>query len=122
MVDYVALAEAINRLSMDSVFCIDDGVVVDAPVEVYTPDVVNDDVNDVVVDSGWSTIRGFTGQDSYNGSVMHPSEHVGSGIAEHLAEDYDPGTVFAIVEVRDNDGSYPEGDAIGWAIAYRNGE
>jgi hypothetical protein len=36
--------------------------------------------------AGWTLLSGFTGQDGYNGPVMHASEYVGGGLERHIRE------------------------------------
>ena len=74
---------------------------------------------DVDVDSDWTPLTGFSGQDRYRGAIMHPSEYIGGGLERHLLET--PGT-YVVVEVREEDGSFPEGDPVGWAILRRDEE
>jgi hypothetical protein len=98
------------------------------PTVEVTLDIDSDGI-DVLIDgmpdnlSEWSTLTGYTGQYGYRGAVMHPSELWQPAMLEELAGLADTGddaiTLFAVVEVRDDDGSYPDGDAIGWAVIYR---
>ena len=60
---------------------------------------------------GWSLERGWTGQYSYSGVVMHPSEYVGKSMEDHIRET--PGLWVVIVVQCEDD--Y---DA-GWALAYQ---
>lgn len=89
------------------------------PVNVYVPEVLNDPETDIhIAAEGWYAVVGNTGQYSYRGAVMHPSETASdAAILEWVRER--EGTVFAIVEVRDNEGNYGS-DPIGWAVIYRN--
>jgi hypothetical protein len=60
-------------------------------------------------------LNGFSGQYSYNGPVMHPSEYVGGGLASFMLENMSSeGCLYAITEIVDIDDLYscPEG----WAI------
>lgn len=77
----------------------------------YAPEVYDDSV-----ESPWSLLSGYTGQYGYNGPTMHPSEYLGGRMAVDILGR--PG-IYVIVEMRDEDGSYPDGDPIGWAVAYR---
>lgn len=43
---------------------------------------------------GWSMLSGWTGQYSYNGPVMHNSEFIGGGLAEHIRQN--PGYYVAL--------------------------
>lgn len=80
----------------------------------YPPEVSNDPNGDVFLDDDdWEPLTGYTGQYGYHGAVMHPSEYFGGRIAaDVLAE---PG-LYVIVEVRDDDMTYPDGDPIGWSV------
>lgn len=121
--DQYSLAKEIQALDFDTVFRVEEWAVVELHGGgEYAPDVWHDETGDVTIDGErWKAITGMTGQYGYHGAVMHASEFVGSGIAQHLAEDYDPGTLFAMVIVNvdsEDDGEYPE--PAGWAIVYRN--
>ncbi len=97
-----------------------DGNITEARDE-YSPEVSHDPGNDVCVESGWDVLTGFTGQYGYNGAVMHPSEQWGDWAVNALREQAsDSDVVFCIVEVRDEDGGFPDGDPIGWAVAYKS--
>lgn len=58
----------------------------------YAPRVVHDDSTDITLDgstvdeSEWEAITGATGQEGYNGAVLHSSEFIGSGLAETMHE------------------------------------
>jgi len=109
-----------------------------APDGEYAPDVTHDPDGDVLIDggptksasnnsfdvnSGWDVLTGHTGQYGYRGAVMHPSELWGAWAIDHLTTIADSDLIeyvlFAVVEVRDEDGDYPEGDPIGWAVIYK---
>lgn len=82
----------------------------------------------------WELLYNYTGQYSYNGPVMHPSEFIGGGIAHDIIET--PG-VYVVVVVRtlepeegcefcENEGAnegHPtpcdQHDIVGWAVAKR---
>lgn len=49
---------------------------------VYAPEVVEDSA----LSNHWTLLEGFTGQYSYNGPVMHPSEYIGGGLEKHILE------------------------------------
>jgi hypothetical protein len=59
---------------------------------------------------GWEPQTGWTGQYSYHGPVMHPSEFIGGPLADHIAET--PG-LWVAVEVTCDDG-----ESAGWAILH----
>lgn len=63
---------------------------------------------------GWDLLTGWTGQYSYSGCVMHPSEYVGGALARHILDT--PG-LYAVITVETDDDSE---EAAGWAIAYRD--
>lgn len=120
----------------DHVYLIDGlGTITDAE-GVYAPSVENDPAGDVTIDggptlaqsrgsfdvnSGWDVLTGHTGQHGYNGAVMHPSEQWGNWAIQDLIGyvEEDGYVAFAVVEVRDEEGDYPSGDAIGWVVVYR---
>lgn len=82
------------------------------------PDVQLDPTADVYVSSGWMALTGYTQQHGYRGAVMHPSETMSDEAVREAVREAG-GDLFAIVEVRDEDGSFPDGDAIGWAVVYK---
>ncbi|MBT2484785.1 MULTISPECIES: hypothetical protein [unclassified Microbacterium] len=95
---------------------------------VYIPTVEHSDTADILIDGvglvdgpgplgEWSALTGYTGQHGYRGAVMHPSETADDDTIREWVRDAG-GDVFAIVEVREDDGSFPDGDPIGWAIIY----
>lgn len=97
----------------------------------YAPDVTNSELNDIEIattDSDlpkWQALTGNSGQHGYTGAVMHPSEQWSQCHIDDLLDAADqPDSVilyFAIVEVRDEDGDFPDGDPIGWAVVYTLG-
>ena len=111
------LADEIQALDFDTVFRLADGELIEVNDQ-YAPSVYNDPADDVYLDdSRWACFTGFTGQYGYNGAVMHSSELVGTGIAQHIA-DYAAecdDCLFSLVVVNDLE----DDDVIGWAIAYR---
>lgn len=94
----------------------------------YVPDVMHDDAQDVLINertredaralTGWDVLTGHTGQYGYRGAVMHPSETADDDTLRAWVREAG-GDIFAIVEVRDENGEYPDGDPIGWAVLYR---
>lgn len=93
---------------------------------VYAPDLydyandasVSDEDLDVSAKAqGWTLLRGFTGQYSYSGPLMHESEYIGGGLADHILSH--PGFYVAVaVETLNADGELQDQPA-GWAVAYR---
>ena len=83
----------------------------------YAPEVYIDDGDPFWgAGNGWEVLRGFTGQQGYHGHVMHASEYIGGGLEDHIRQN--PGN-YAVVEVRDEDGGFPDGDPVGWAVAFK---
>lgn len=68
---------------------------------------------------GWETLSGFTGQYSYNGPVMHPSEYIGGGLERYIREN--AGYYVALV-VDGIGGPDDEDNNIGWAVAFKSAE
>lgn len=62
---------------------------------------------------GWELLTGWTGQYSYNGPIMHPSEYVGGRLAEHILSTPGLYVVVTVETLDDNE------EAAGWAVAYR---
>lgn len=62
---------------------------------------------------GWELLTGWTGQYSYNGPIMHPSEYVGGRLAEHILSTPGLYVVVAVETLDDNE------ESAGWAVAYR---
>lgn len=62
---------------------------------------------------GWELLTGWTGQYSYNGPIMHPSEYVGGRLAEHILSTPGLYAVVAVETLDDNE------ESAGWAVAYR---
>lgn len=81
-----------------------DGQIMDADESAMT---------EMVRTAGWELLTGWTGQYSYNGPIMHPSESVGGALAEHILST--PG-LYCVVTVETLDDSE---EAAGWAVAYR---
>ena len=81
----------------------------------YAPDVFNSETNDIDIDGpAWEALTGYTGQYSYSGAVMHPSEYLGGRLAQDILAT--PGTyVVVAVECYPTDGD-PEPEPAGWAI------
>lgn len=115
----------------------------------YVPTVEHDDVhdilidgtpahigpdNDMIADSGWSPIYGYTNQHGYNGAVFHPSETASDDLIREWVRDAG-GDVFALVLVNDNHHDdaacgcngeecdiYEDERTVGWAIIYRQAD
>jgi len=69
----------------------------------------------------WSFVDGFSGQYGYRGPIMHVSEYLGGGMADHVLET--PGIyVVVVVEVLDDpdwDYTNENPEPAGWALLYR---
>ena len=78
-----------------------DGTITDSDMSVGSTEayfdlrVMPDGEDDFYMSTGWELLRGFTGQYSYNGPVMHPSEFIGGGLERHIRET--PGYYVALV-------------------------
>ena len=103
-----------STFEFDSTYRAADGLYAGNP---FPPDVAVDPRGDVTVSGGWRVITGKTGQHGYSGAIMHQSETADDATILRWVQDAGA-THFAIVEVRDEDGDYPGGDPIGWAVAY----
>lgn len=79
---------------------------------IWSPSVYwNNEIDDYEVEpEEWEPVSGYSGQCSYSGPIMHPSEYFGGGMAEDILES--PG-IYVITEVIDLD----DGDnLIGWML------
>lgn len=105
-------------MEFDHPVTVKDGKVVDAPANVYAPELTwyegdydDSDLESQANNSGWELLRGYTGQDGYNGPIMHASEFIGGGLEKDiLAED---GTYVAVSVESENRDDEP----VGWAVA-----
>lgn len=115
---------ALNELmSFDHVIEVRDGKVYDLDnlsTEHYAPELTQDENEDgtwteYLYSDDWTLLKGFSGQHRYSGPMMHQSEYIGGGLAEHiLAND---GFYVAIYPTCTNiDGEQVDEDS--WAIAY----
>lgn len=84
------------------------------------------DIKQQAASAGWELLQGFTGQYSYSGPVMHPSEYIGGGLERHIRAT--PGYYVACVVLAscEYDGTTDcdietgcDCEPAGWAIAYR---
>jgi hypothetical protein len=87
----------------------EDGTITDAPQNVWAPSLYDDELDD----DRWSLMKGYSGQYSYSGPIMHPSEFIGGRMEDDIREA--PGYYVALVNVDLDD---EEAEA-GWAVAYR---
>lgn len=83
-------------------------------------------VDEFTIPAGWELLTGYTGQYSYNGPVMHPSEFIGGGMARHILET--PGDYVALIvngycTLEDDTECNPDTgcdcEPAGWAVAFK---
>lgn len=76
-----------------------DGRVTDGPAGIYAPSLYDDELDTSgPVGNGWGSwelLDGYSGQQSYGGPVMHPSEFIGGGMARDILDQ--PGVYVAVV-------------------------
>jgi hypothetical protein len=110
-----------------------DGTVIDSPDRPYmeVSTYKGDDGewhDDFQLPEGWKLMSGYTGQYSYNGPVMHPSEYIGGRMATDILET--PGDYVALVQESDCGGTEENCDADsgcdcepgGWVVAFKPAE
>jgi hypothetical protein len=86
--------------------------------DIYAPEVFLWEGGDISVsgDSRWSPVTGFSSQYGYTGPVMHASEHIGGGMAQHIVNT--PG-IYAAVVVDVFDADYEQADEpAGWMLLH----
>lgn len=90
-----------------------DGAVTHATQSVDVPSVYHDPEHDIEIDGRgkWTALKGYTGQYSYNGAVMHNSEYMGGRLEDDVRAT--PGT-YVMVEVLDLDA--PDDMPEGWVV------
>lgn len=87
--DYAALS---HLMEFDCVITVtEDGRVIDGPDTPYAPSLYDDALDS----SEWELMTGYSGQYSYAGPIMHPSEFIGGGMARDILSE--PGTYVAVV-------------------------
>lgn len=121
------IAAHVNSIDFDHPFILQPGNVLrfDAP-GYWAPDVMtgfSESTSDgLYIDKGWEPVTyGLSGQYSYSGPIMHPSEFVGPAVAQRLldvVEQEECPQVFCLVVVRNEDDH--ENDA-GWMIVRHTG-
>lgn len=107
----------------------EDGTVTDAP-SVYAPEFyleadddgqISDESEEIARDgleiNGWSLLRGYTGQYSYSGPIMHASEFIGGKLARDILET--PGYYVALVANVLTEDPDDDVEPAGWVVAYR---
>lgn len=97
--------------TIDEQACFTTPFIIKAPETARLSDHVSGPADDIELDApGWTPLVGFTGQYSYHGAIMHPSEYLGGGLAQHILEH--PGT-YVVLEVIDPDDLEA---VVGWTI------
>lgn len=115
-----AVAQYIQALEFGTVFDLTPEGMVNFRSDVYAPEVFHDEdpQGDITgYGAGWTPLNGMSNQYAYHGACMHPSEFIGSGIADrlmHLAQDEAQTFTVVVVESFDED----DMDAVGWAILH----
>ena len=103
-----------------------DGSVTDHDIpnqrELWAPDLRNGELDSYT--PGWNLISaGYTGQDRYNGPIMHNSEYIGGRLADDILAE--PGyyvalpSEYACDESHNCDEECESAITEGWAVAYR---
>lgn len=103
------------------------GNVFSVKIPEYLPEVVyveDDDDGQILSDElveplpdGWKLLSGFTGQYSYNGPIMHPSEFIGGGLERYIRET--AGLYVAVIVDVFPKNNVEESENAGWAVAYK---
>lgn len=65
----------------------------------------------------WDLMRGFTGQYSYRGAIMHQSEYIGGAMEDHIRAN--AGYYVAVVVDVLLIGETQESENDGWAVAFK---
>lgn len=81
-------------MEFDHIIRVNSDGTIDEDLDVSTMDsgsyfdlAVDEDGTDIFeMSEGWELLRGFTGQYSYNGPVMHPREFIGGRLEQHIRE------------------------------------
>lgn len=97
-----------------------------APEEIQYVDLDGDGgAPDPVAPKGWEYLRGFTNQQGYRGPIMHDSEFIGGGLADHILENPGFYSTVLIEGMQDpEDPEYADGDTVpvGWGVLRYVGE
>ena len=103
-----------DKMEFDHVIHVDwNGDVTDAPIDasLWAPDVhfIEDaprGEDDILIDSrddGWTALKGFTGQYSYNGAILHPSEFIGGGLETYILQNHGYYVTAVVEDFNDDD-------------------
>jgi len=71
---------------------------------------------DMVGYGDWTLLRGFTGQYSYSGAIMHDSEYIGGRLEDHIREN--AGYYVAVMVDGWPADDESESTPVGWAVAF----
>ncbi len=116
----ISAGELDELMSFDHVIEVHENGTVSEPENIYAPEVYEGQV----LAEGWELLKGYTGQYSYSGPVMHDSEYIGGRLATDILNT--PGVYAAVVNYSECDQVNEEDccpvdcndDHIdGWAIA-----
>lgn len=100
-----------------------DGVISEDTPGIYAPEVFipthdgqiladdEQEMTNYLRGQGWEPVTGWSGQYSYAGPIMHPSEYVGGALETHIRET--PGYWVACVATCDDD------EIAGWLLLFR---
>lgn len=114
-----------DRVEFDSPFRVLSATTIETPLpDVWAPNVYGfGDADGQIteketIDSrdDWEFVDGYSGQYSYSGPVMHPSEFLGGGMARDVLAE--TGVTFVVVAVTDANDTTGDG-AYGWALLRR---
>lgn len=104
-----------SRMEFDHVVqVLGNGSIVDRD-DLYAPECSDDGEGgiDFAGAKEWEALNGYSGQDSYAGPIMHPSEFIGGALERDILGE--PGVYVAVV-VTDLDAEGGVDDAAGWAV------
>ena len=103
-----------DLMEFDHVVIVADGVATSYNGPAYAPEVYwsEGEPEETKVD-GWTLETGWTGQYSYNGPHMHPSEFIGGRLADYVLETDGLWVAVVVEDITDQD------NPVGWAIAHR---
>lgn len=87
-----------------------------------TPDhtfLAPESVYDEKVEGPWELLTGYSGQDSYSGPIMHPSEYIGGGLERDILAT--PGVYVVLAAYSSPEEGEEEEEEMpdGWAVARR---
>lgn len=109
MTGLISMSTLNDLMEIDHVIQVhEDGTITDAPEGVWAPSLYDGEVDD----ARWVLMKGYSGQYSYSGPIMHDSEYIGGRMEEDIREA--PGFYVKL------NNTYLDGDVDeGWAVAFR---